>query len=218
MKKPNMSAAVQAQRKSPTDTLDDFPTQPWAGRALCEYILDADLSKYSVWEPACNRGYLALALAEYFGTVHTSDIFDYPDKFFFMDRREDFLFPGSEPAAPVDWIITNPPFKLGEQFVLRALDIAQVGVAMLLRTQFLEGKGRYERLFNVQRPRITAVFSERLSLVHGKVDPESSQPTSYMWFVWMKHNFGRTFQEWIPPCRARLERPNDYPDASGPAT
>jgi hypothetical protein len=59
------------------------------------------------------------------------------------------------PPAPnsVDWIITNPPFWLAEPFILRALSLARVGVAILARTVFLESVGRYDALFrdNPQR-------------------------------------------------------------------
>ncbi len=34
----NRSSAVMQQRSEPHDSLDDFPTPPWATRALCEYI------------------------------------------------------------------------------------------------------------------------------------------------------------------------------------
>lgn len=36
----NTSHAVMAQRIEAKDSPDDFPTPPWATRALCEYILD----------------------------------------------------------------------------------------------------------------------------------------------------------------------------------
>ena len=33
----NTSSSVMQQRSEPQDSLDDFPTPPWATRALCEY-------------------------------------------------------------------------------------------------------------------------------------------------------------------------------------
>ena len=57
----NTSHAVMAQRSEPRDSLDDFPTPPWATRALCEKLIGArhDLAGMSVWEPACGQGYMA---------------------------------------------------------------------------------------------------------------------------------------------------------------
>jgi hypothetical protein len=73
--KQNTSHAVMAQRGEPRDSLDDFPTPPWATRALCEKLIGAghDLTGMSEWEPARGQGYMARPLAEYFGTVYASD-------------------------------------------------------------------------------------------------------------------------------------------------
>lgn len=219
---PNLSPAVLAQRVEPHDSLDDFPTQPWAARALLEEIVIPNMVRFfpgqfparqTAWEPACNRGYLVRPLREYFASVHASDVCDYSAEWAGQERVADFLFPFSEPphiaAHGVDWIITNPPFRLAEQFTQRALNIARTGVAMLVRTGFLEGVGRYENLFSKHPPTIVAQFSERLNLVAGCVDPKASRPTAYCWLVWMNLVAPQPFH-WIAPCRARLEKPSDY--------
>jgi hypothetical protein len=111
----------------------------------------------------------------------------------------------------VDWVITNPPFKLAEGFIAKSLEIAQFGVAMLVRSTFLEGKGRYERLFSVSPPTIVAPFVERVPMVKGRLDRNASTATAYSWLVWQK---GAPKMPpvvvWIPPCRAQLERDEDY--------
>ena len=74
----NTSHAVMAQRVEPASSLDDFPTPPWATRALVEYVLDKPaLASMSCLEPACGRGHMAVTLAECFGSVTSSDVFDY---------------------------------------------------------------------------------------------------------------------------------------------
>ena len=68
----NTSSAVMAQRVEPPDSLDYFPTPPWATRALIEHVIVPDLCPAgdvytaSVWEPACGEGHMARPLAEYF--------------------------------------------------------------------------------------------------------------------------------------------------------
>lgn len=245
----NTSHAVMAQRSEPHDSLDDFPTQPWATRALCEHVLfrkgkpewnkscpDTILYRHSflddlvapkggvapptfpidglrVWEPACNRGHMAKPLREYFGRVFTSDIHDYSAEYAGQERVVDFLFPFSESscieAQGVHWIITNPPFRLAEQFIERALSIATVGVAMIVRTSFLEGVGRYENLFTKTPPNIIAQFAERVPMVKGRLTATGSTATAYCWLVWMAGATGSRFV-WIPPCRKQLERREDY--------
>lgn len=210
----NTSHAVMAQRSEPADSLDDFPTPPWATRALILYVIRerghlhnnklGQKSSLSAMEPACGRGYMSRTLAEYFASVSSSDIHDYG-----FGETRDFLGPVFA-TDRVDWVITNPPFRLAEDFLDRARLIARVGVAMLLRTVFLEGVGRYDRLFSINPPTIVAQFAERVPMVKGRLDRNASTATGYAWFVWMKDRSTAPHLTWIPPCRRPLERDGDY--------
>eukprot|EP01137_Pigoraptor_chileana_P020428 Opistho-2@6560 len=112
----NTSSAVMQQRSEPHDSLDDFPTPPWATRALCGLIQNQyRLQTKTVREPAANRGHMVKPLQEYFHTVEASDIHDYGAGF----PVRDYLF--GPPPPMVDWTITNPPFRLAEQFIRLAL-------------------------------------------------------------------------------------------------
>ena len=107
-------------------------------------------------------------------------------------------------------MITNPPFRLAEAFILRALPIARRGVAMLSRTVFVEGIGRYERMFAPHPPSKVAQFVERVPMVQGRLDRKASTATGYAWLIWEKGFTDETRFSWIPPCRKRLERDGDY--------
>jgi hypothetical protein len=208
----NTSNAVMQRRREPKDSLDDFPTPPWATRAVMEHILEPEfglMRPMTCWEPACNRGYMARPLAEYFGRVHTSDIEDYGWEG--MDRETDFLFPGSETVlGDVDWIITNPPFRLAEQFIHRALTIAREGVAIIQRNAFAEGDDRYKTIFQPRRPAIIAQHVERVPMQKGTCYDTSETATAYSWFIWTREPSPFTRFEWIPKCRRQFERPGDY--------
>lgn len=205
----NTSHAVMAQRHEAADSLDLFPTPPWATRALCSFLsLDRDLSRERAWEPACGLGDMVRPLSEYFEMVYASDAFAYGH-----GAVRDFLFPGDEPRF--DWIITNPPFRLAEQFAHTAIDRAAEGAAMLVRTAFLEGIGRYESLFSRRKPTAILQFSERVPMHKGRLDPTGSTATAYCWIVWetrphKPHALSVPAFIWIPPCRRKLERPGDY--------
>ncbi len=200
----NTSSAVMQQRAEPHDSLDDFPTPPWAGRALMEHVLsDWKNTGVTVWEPAANRGFLMRGLAEYFTWRWMSDIHDYG----IGARQGDYLF---EPAPDgVDFIITNPPFRLAHAFIDKALREARVGCAFLVRTSFLEGVNRYQALWSRTPPTFVAQFAERVPMVKGRCDGEASTATSYCWVGWLK-GVDRRPMMWIPPCRSKLERPGDY--------
>lgn len=223
----NRSHAVMQQRHEPHDSLDYFPTPPWATRALCERLMVlSPLHLLHVWEPASGEGHMARPLGEYFDRVYASDVHDYSDAFPAQDDICDFLCSWNHPAsfmpAPpsftgkrdaVDWIITNPPFRLGEEFIRTALTRAQVGVAVFVRTAFLEGKERHRALFSPTPPALVLQFVERVPLVKGRLDKEASSATSYCWIVWLKDGADGTAFDWIAPCRSRLEQARDYPIA-----
>ena len=116
---------------------------------------------------------MAKVLDEYFKEVQASDAYDYG-----YSIERDFI---THPFATnsVDWVITNPPFRLGEEFVLKALSIARHGVAILARTVFLESVGRYNRIFCEQPPTKFAQFTERVPMVKGRLDIKASTATGY---------------------------------------
>jgi hypothetical protein len=57
-----------------------------------------------------------------------------------------------------------------------------------------------------------AQFTERMSMVKGRLDRKASTSTGYAWLVWEKEivSAGPRLM-WIPPCRKQLERDDDYP-------
>jgi len=199
--------AVMAQRREPPDALDYFPTPPWATRALFRHVLPAlGIEAIGrVWEPACGEGHMAAVIAEFArDPVVASDVFSYG----YGTAPQDFLH--DIPLTEAEWIITNPPFALACEFALRALALAADGVAMLVRTQWIEGAGRYAKLFRDRPPALYAPFVERVPMVKGRWDPDASTATAYAWFVWSRHAMGPARVIWIPPGRrAGLARPDD---------
>lgn len=208
----NGARSVMGSRAEPDDSLDFFPTPPWATRALMELVFPklggfiGGGAIHSAWEPACGEGHMSKVLAEYFKTVLATDIFDYGQG---HQRVFDFLDP-APPSCNFDWIITNPPFGVKtEAFVLRALDIAHVGVAIFCRLQWLETIGRYERLFRDMPPTQIAFFCERVNLCKGRWEPDGGTATAYIWLVWIKGEPPRS-PFWIPPgCRESLSKTDD---------
>jgi hypothetical protein len=150
---------------------------------------------------------MAEVLREYFGGVISSD---------FVNRGYgvsgvDFLSDKARSVGPVDWVLSNPWFSDDgtEKFVLRALDVTTVGVAVFTRLQWLESVGRYERLFRDNPPTLIAFFAERVPLHKGTWKPEGRTATAYIWLVWVK-GMAPLPPFWIPPGqRKALTRPDD---------
>jgi hypothetical protein len=202
----NTSHAVMSQRVEASDSPDDFPTPPWATRALLEHVLKDKRARkrQTCLEPACGAGHMAKVLKEYFASVTYSDAYQYG-----YGPVRDFL-KEPYPSRSFDWVITNPPFRLAEDFLLRALDVARGGVAILARTVFLESVGRYDAIFKNLPPAKFAQFVERVPMVKGRLDSKASTATGYAWFIWETRAVKTTELIWIPPCRRLLERIGDY--------
>ncbi len=209
----NTSSAVMQQRHEDARALDDYPTPPWATRALMEYVIfklgdeqaRLKVSRHVALDPACGRGHIVRTLNEYFGAAEGSDVHDYG--WGVASEITNFLDPAYQPRP--HWIITNPPFRLGEAFTRKALELSEIGCAMLVRTSFLEGVGRYRDIFSQRPPTVVAQFTERVPMHRSKLTKKGSTATSYAWLVWV-HGAPRLPLEWIPPCRKKLEMDADY--------
>ncbi len=223
----NRSAAVMQQRAEPHDSLDYFPTPPWATRALCQFLLDLGepLGEQSCWEPACGEGHMARPLREYFARVEATDVHRYSDD----HAIADFLMPMAPRGH--DWIVSNFPFNLAERFITTALDRARCGVAAIQRTAFTEGKKRYQQLNLPRPPHYVVTYVERVVMLKGRLiqpgapDPfnldddgkprKASTATATNLYVWLTapdaEQPADTRHRWIAPCRRQLERPGDYP-------
>lgn len=200
-----------------------FPTPPWATRALIKHVLPPDeLRGTHIWEPAAGLGHMSDVLAEaqpdvvvetdvcdYSGIVPgapASALVDFSDSAAIDKAMR--MHPVLRRHAP-DWIITNPPFPDALAFILNGLDVAQSGVAVLARTNLMEGKERYERLFRDRPPRIVAPFAGRVDMTVGGIDPATSTATSYAWFVWTAHAPQEPVR-WIPfDAEQELTQPSD---------
>lgn len=217
--KPKGSYAVMSNRVEAPDSLDFYPTPLWGTRALCKYVLPRliaapMLNKMTAWDPCAGEGHMAEPLREFFASVHASDVHDYGKGYevgsFVGEGPDVAQYPGKP-----DWIIFNPPFNLAEEFLLRAIAEAYIGVAMLARTAFIETDSRYH--FYQKHPlTLFAPFAERLAMTKGVWDPGASTATSYSWFVFCKDAKQALPVYIIPPgCKRALTTHEDIKRFAG---
>lgn len=156
---------------------DLYQTPPVAVRALLQVEHVPDI----VWEPCCGPGAIVNELRASGRTVIAHDLVPWgcPDS----AAGRDFLMEW-ESAAPC--VVTNPPFKLAEEFVEHAVKLCPE-VYMLLRVAFLEGL-RWERALAPHLARVH-VFAPRLPMMHregwdGPVNSNSG--IAFGWFSFQR--------------------------------
>ena len=156
---------------------DWYPTPPSATAAL----LSREKFGKTIWEPAAGDGAIAKVCEKAGYDVVASDLNDYG----YMDAltNVDFLL---EPERAADHLITNPPYKLAQEFIQKAIDLGCTKHAWLLRLAFLEGSKRYWGLFAGNPPARIYVFSHRLTMIRGDHDESwyGSGKMAFAWFVW----------------------------------
>jgi len=164
---------------------DFYPTPAYVTKAL---MAAEDIRHYDIWEPACGDGAMSNVLAEANHKVYVSDL----EPRLEGAKVADFLERGNHPTVePMNWIITNPPFKLAAQFVERAKAYDPDKIAMFLKIQFLEGIGRRDLLLDTKFPLARIhVFSKRVSLTRNGLPMKNGGTMCFAWFVWDKGHEG----------------------------
>jgi hypothetical protein len=162
---------------------DLYETPPPAVHAL----LRAERLPHFLWEPAAGPGAIVRVLRAAGHEVVACDLVDYGEPTHF--NRRDFLLEHKAPER-CEAIVTNPPFKLAEQFVTHALDLCPL-VIMLLRLAFLESNRRTELLEQRGLARVH-VFRKRLPMMHraGWTGQRTNSGMAFCWMVWSRDHQG----------------------------
>jgi hypothetical protein len=124
--------SCQLQRHPLCERGDDLYETP---AVAFEALLRVERLPHRLWEPACGPGAIVCVLRAAGHEVLASDLVDYGDPTHFY--RRDFLM--EKLPRGCEAIVTNPPFKLVEQFVAHAIEICPL-VVMLLRLAFYESE------------------------------------------------------------------------------
>lgn len=168
---------------------DFYATHPEAMDKLLKY----ERFDLNIWEPACGEGNLSEVLKAHGHNVYSTDLIDRG----YQDELMNFLETNNKWFGD---IITNPPFKYTNEFILKSLESIKEGqkVAMFLKINYLSGKKRYREIYSKFPPYKVYVFSGRTSCSKNNT-PEGFKggAMDYAWFIWVKGQYAPTELKWI---------------------
>lgn len=165
------------------DGIDYYPTPP----SIIRQLLEVETFEGHILEPACGDGHMVNVLLENH-ICYASDKFQYENNQHVLDflKCENFWL-------RIDNIITNPPFSIKDEFLLKAKTIATKKIAFLLPLDFYHGKSRYDNIWNdrefplkkiwvfVRRPFFQKEIAE---------DTYTTGAVTMAWFIWDKKHKG----------------------------
>jgi hypothetical protein len=178
--------SCQVQRHVLADRKNDLYQTPLVA---VHALLRMERLPHKLWEPAAGRGAIVGALRVAGHDVTASDLVDYgqPGQIAGID----FLMERKMPEG-CEGIVTNPPFKLDEEFVEKALELSPL-VVMLLRLAFYESDKRRAILERCGLRNIYA-FRKRLPMMHRDQwdGPKANSGMAFAWYVWDRAHTGPT--------------------------
>lgn len=171
---------------------DYYATDPIAA----ELLLKEETLFPHIWGCASGENHLADVFKKHGYDVRISDIVQR------TPTTEVYDFLSMDNTSWDGDIVTNPPYRFATEFIYKALSIIREGnkVAMFLKLQFMEGKGR-KHLFTNFPPKVIYVSSSRINCaMNGHFEglrTTGGSAVAYAWYVWEKGYKGPTTVKWI---------------------
>jgi len=176
----NFSAnnATGKRRKS------DFYETPYSitRKFLSVEEFDYDLT---ICEPACGAGAIVKVLKENTDNVVAYDV----EKNFLTETKQ------------YEYIITNPPFSIAQEFILKAKQVAKKKFAFLLPLSYLHGKKRYDEIYSDREYPLKKVYVFTRYPMLGEALREDGKYNTgmmvYAWYVWTNGYSGQPTIDWL---------------------
>lgn len=170
-----MRTAVMQRHSFAVRRNDLYETPACAIKAL---IASGEQLNSPIWEPCAGRGAITRQLQAAGFLVIAQDLVAYERADAGIETPIDFLMECEARGS----IVTNPPYKLQNQFIRHGLNLG-CKVVVLLRLASLEGEGRSD-LIDCHLRRVW-LGRERLPMMHrdGWEGPKGNSGAPFAWFV-----------------------------------
>ena len=187
-------------KESETAAGDFYATHPESIQLFLKKCAERALKlSESIYEPACGDGAISKILESAGYDVLSTDLYDrgfgYPGVDFLKLNKEEI------PEAYKKYfkcIFTNPPYKYAQEFVEKALELADKDglVIMFLKTTFLETKGRLELFKNHKLKYVWQYVNRQGCGKNGGVF-KNGGAAAYAMFIWDNSYDGLPELDWI---------------------
>lgn len=167
----------------------DFYETPYS---ITKGLLEFEHFDYNeeILEPASGNGAIVKVLGNYWDKekIIANDI---------IKNNKDFLLEEKN----YQYIITNPPFSLAFEFIIKAKEIAREKFCFLLPLSYLHGKKRYDYIYQDKLFPLSKVYVfTRYPLLGEPLRDDGCYNTGmmvYCWMVWDKSHIGEPIIKWI---------------------
>lgn len=208
--KNNKQAQIMAGSGKVRRKWDRYETPSWAVEALFKREMFND---GIIYEPCCASGQISKVIDRLYpgcgrhtdiciDNIYNPDITYYPRQVDFINddivdiigyfTRDDQGYINDD---KVDYIVTNPPYSLFSEFVLRAKQVCRHKFAFFIKTNGLHGIKRYKEIYSDKEFPLARVylFDRRVNFDGFTV----SNTLESCWIVFCRHHVGPPLLFWI---------------------
>ncbi len=174
----NFSCNNLGQRKA-----SDLYETPYS---ITAQLLQREHLEEDILEPACGNGAIVSVLKKGGYSLITA-----------YDAETNFL----AETRYFTTIITNPPYSLAQEFILKAKQVAMERIIFLLPLAYLHGKKRYDTIWlDTEFPLAKVYVFTRYPMLGEPLRADGKYHTGmmvYAWFMWDRQHCGPPTISWI---------------------
>lgn len=174
---------------------NDYYQTPYS---MTRQLLEVENFEGKILEPCCGAGAIVKVLRDYDKSVDYCDLNNEFSLTGIFKNFKDFI---NDDFDRYDNIITNPPFSLAKEFILKAKEITNNKIAMLLPLNYLHGVTRYNEIYLDRKFPLKAVYVFcRYGMLEETIRDDGSYRTGmmvYAWYIWDKDYKGEPIIRWI---------------------
>ena len=174
---------------------NDYYQTPYS---MTRQLLEVENFEGKILEPCCGAGAIVKVLRDYDKSIDYCDLNNEFSLTGIFKNFKDFI---NDDFDRYDNIITNPPYSLANEFILKAKEITNNKIAMLLPLNYLHGVTRYNEIYLDRKFPLKAVYVFcRYGMLEETIRDDGSYRTGmmvYAWYIWDKDYKGEPIIRWI---------------------